>query len=137
MTMEKLYIGQKKDSPEVSFDPRNGKFSIIGISHPENVTILFDPIFSWLDAYLLDLGQTDSTRIKPINLRLFFKYINSATFKQLVTLMQKLKRFVELGYSVNITWQYEPDDEDMKEAGYELVEISGINTTFSCEVCNG
>lgn len=134
--MEKLYIEPKKDSPEVIFDPKNGNFSITGISHPENVATFFEPLFSWLEAYFVELGRTDSIRMKPINVRLFFKYINSATFKQLVTLMQKFKQFVETGYKVNITWQFEPDDEDMKEAGYELIEISGINTTFSCEVCN-
>ena len=134
--MKKLHVQPKKDSPEVNFDPQTGDFSIVGISHPENISNFFDPVIEWLDEYIKELKTNGSSNAKPIKLRLFFKYINSASYKYLVTFLQKMNEFVELKVPVNMEWQYEPEDEDMREAGYELMEYSNINIPFTCTICN-
>ena len=88
--MKKLQILPKKDSPEVVFDPQSGNFSIVGISHPENISNFFDPVMKWLDEYLIEINKSSSANIKPIKLRLFFKYIptfNHASSFDLVRLL--------------------------------------------------
>ena len=100
--MKKLQILPKKDSPEVVFDPQSGNFSIVGISHPENISNFFDPVMKWLDEYLIEINKSSSASIKPIKLRLFFKYINSASYKYMVTFLQKMNEFVVAGVSVTM-----------------------------------
>ncbi len=133
--MKKLYIPPKKDSPEVVFDTQSGNFSIVGVSHPENISNFFDPVMAWLDEYLTEINSTGASGIKPIKLRLFFKYINSASYKYLITFLQKMNEFVDAGISVTLEWQYEPEDDDMRDAGCELMEYSNINIPFNCSVC--
>lgn len=134
--MKKLNILPKKDSPEVLFDPQSGDFSIVGISHPENISSFFDPVMNWLEEYLNEIRKTGKTNAKPIKLKLFFKYINSASYKYLITFLQKMNEFVELGVLVNLEWLYEPEDEDMRDAGYELMEYANIKIPFTCSVCS-
>lgn len=134
--MKKLNILPKKDSPEVLFDPQSGDFSIVGISHPENISSFFDPVMNWLEEYLNEIKTTGKTNAKPIKLKLFFKYINSASYKYLITFLQKMNEFVELGVLVNLEWLYEPEDEDMRDAGYELMEYANIKIPFTCSVCS-
>ncbi|MGE0076596.1 MAG: DUF1987 domain-containing protein [Bacteroidales bacterium] len=131
--MKKLHLLPKKDSPEVVFEPQTGSFSIVGVSHPENISNFFDPVMKWLDEYLAEIIKTGIS--KPIKLRLFFKYINSASYKYLITFLQKMNEFVDAGVAVNLEWQYEPEDEDMRDAGYELMEYSNIKIPFTCSVC--
>ncbi|MGD9976993.1 MAG: DUF1987 domain-containing protein [Bacteroidales bacterium] len=133
--MKKLYVQSTKDSPEVKFEPQSGNFSIVGISHPENISTFFDPVIKWLDDYLNELKVSGIGSVQPIKLRLFFKYINSASYKYLITFLQKMNEFVDIGIQVNLEWQYECEDEDMREAGYELMEYSGIKIPFTCNVC--
>lgn len=133
--MKKLHVLPKKDAPEVVFEPQTGNFSIVGISHPENISNFFDPVIAWLDEYLKELKSQGVGNAKPIKLRLFFKYINSASYKYMITFLQKMNEFVVIGLPVNMEWQYEPDDDDMRDAGYELMEYSNINIPFTCNVC--
>ncbi len=133
--MKKLHVLPKKDAPEVVFEPLTGHFSIVGISHPENISNFFDPVIAWLDEYLKELKNQGVVNAKPIKLRLFFKYINSASYKYMITFLQKMNEFVDIGVSVNMEWQYEPDDEDMRDAGYELMEYSNIHIPFTCNAC--
>jgi len=130
--MEKLCIHETKDSPSVSLDPKTNEFSIAGVCHPENVTKFYDPIISWIEQYKIELTKTKST--KPIKLELFFKYINSASYKYLLTFLQLVEGFVNIGVPVNVTWYYEPEDVDMRDAGIELFDFSGVKLPYICKV---
>jgi len=134
--MKQLHVLPKKDSPEVVFEPQTGNFSIVGVSHPENISNFFDPVMKWLDDYLTELHKTGIGSAKPIKLRLFFKYINSASYKYLITFLQKMNEFAIAGIPVSLEWQYEPEDDDMRDAGYELMEYSNIKIPFTCNVCS-
>ena len=132
--METLHIKARKDSPEITLDPKSGNFTIIGVSHPENVTSFYEPVLSWLMQFKIETEKKGVKSAKPINFRLFFKYINSASYKYLITLIQFMQEMFEMGVPVQIVWNYEPGDDDMAESGYELVEYSGIKAPFVCEV---
>lgn len=130
--MEKLVIAETKDTPEILFDPKTNIFSISGVCHPENVTKFYEPIIDWLESYKNEIKVTKSS--KPIELSIFFKYINSASYKYLLTFLQLIEGFVPIGLPVNVVWYYEPEDVDMKEAGIELFEFSGVKLPYTCKV---
>jgi len=130
--MEKLAIVETKDSPTVSFDPTTNIFSISGVCHPENVTKFYDPIIDWIEKYKAEINVTKVS--KPIQLSLFFKYINSASYKYLLTFLQLVEGFPALGVPVNVIWYYESEDVDMREAGVELFDFSGVKLPYVCKV---
>ena len=133
--MEKLYIKPRKDSPEVILDPVSHNFSIIGVSHPENVTQFYEPVMGWLSKYLEEIKSSPAIIDKEIHFRMFFKYVNSATYKYLINLMQLINEYIIVGIKVSFIWNYEPEDDDMKEAGYELMEYSGTKSNYTIEAC--
>lgn len=122
--MKNLYIKARKDSPEVSLDVEKNQFIIKGICHPENVTKFYEPVIKWLDDYKQFMSKTSDTR--PLEISFFFRYFNSATYKYLITLLQKMNEFTEIGVSLSVTWYYEEEDEEMRESGEELFEFSGL-----------
>lgn len=128
--MRKLHIRPYKDSPEIIFDPDANLFSIKGICHPENVTKFFQPVMEWLDEYKQFLDKSKTT--KDIKLVIFFRYFNSATYKYLITLLQKFHEFTDIGCTLFVDWHYETDDEEMKESGEELFEYSGLIIPYKC-----
>jgi hypothetical protein len=130
--MEKLAISETKDSPSVLLDPKTNVFSIAGVCHPENVTKFYEPIIEWLEQYKKEISETKVT--KPIQLSLFFKYINSASYKYLLTFLQLIEGFTTFGVPVDVTWYYEPEDVDMRDAGIEIFDFSGVKLPYVCKV---
>jgi 3'-phosphoadenosine 5'-phosphosulfate (PAPS) 3'-phosphatase len=130
--MEKLAITETKDSPTVILDPITNIFSISGVCHPENVTKFYDPIIDWIERYKAEIKETKIS--KPIQLSIFFKYINSASYKYLLTFLQLVEGFPTLGVPVSVIWYYEPEDVDMKEAGVELFDFSGVKLPYVTRV---
>jgi hypothetical protein len=130
--MEKLSIRETKDSPSVSLDPKTNEFQISGVCHPENVTKFYEPIINWIEQYKLELSKTKSS--KPIHLELFFRYINSASYKYLLTFLQLVEGYTHIGVPVDVIWYYEPDDVDMRDAGSELFDFSGVKLPYVCKV---
>ena len=128
--MKKLHIKPRKDSPEITLDPTNDTFKFKGICHPENVTKFFEPVMDWLNEYHLFLSKNKTE--KTIKVVIFFRYFNSATYKYLITLLQKINEFSNLGCSIFVEWHYEIDDDEMKESGEELFEFSGIKIPYVC-----
>ncbi len=129
--MEKLDIHETKDSPRVFFDPKSNVFSIAGVCHPENVTKFYEPIIDWIEKYKVEISNSKVT--KPIELSLFFRYINSASYKYLLTFLQLIEGYTTLGVPVNVTWYYEPEDVDMREAGIEIFDFSGVKLPYVCK----
>jgi len=130
--MEKLVISETKDSPLVLLDPKTNEFSIAGVCHPENVTKFYEPILDWIESYKAEIKETKVSN--PIQLSLFFKYINSASYKYLLTFLQLIEGFTALGVPVNVTWYYEPEDVDMRDAGIEIFDFSGVKLPYVCLV---
>lgn len=135
--MNKLYIPPDKDSPEVCIDPEAGIFSITGISHPENISVFFEPVIQWFDQFKEEVSQNpDAVNYpKTMQLKCFFIYINSSTYKYLITIILKACELMDLGIMLEITWYYEPEDYDMRDAGVELMQYIDIkHLPFRTEV---
>ncbi|MDD2550786.1 MAG: DUF1987 domain-containing protein [Bacteroidales bacterium] len=128
--MKKLHIEPCKDSPEVILDPNSNVFSIKGICHPENVTRFFEPVLAWFDDFKEELIAKEERR--DVKIVFLFRYFNSATYKYLISILHKIYELKGVGCSVFVEWQYEEDDEEMKESGEELFEFSGLQIPYVC-----
>lgn len=123
--MEKLFLEETDDTPEVLLDPAEGVFRISKISVPENALDFYRPILEWIKEYAEDpVIQT----VFEFNL----EYVNTASSKQVIQVILLLQKVAEKS-DVKVKWFYESIDEDMKNLGarykklvsvpFELVEI--------------
>lgn len=132
--MEKrYYIPHKKDTPEVSFDIETGEFTVMGISHPENISIFFNPVEQWLSKIKDEIAHKQMKAPKKIHLTFFFIYVNSASYKYMINLIGIMHGFTAYGTSIDITWCYEKGDSDMLSAGEELMEYMNLDMKFNTE----
>jgi hypothetical protein len=114
--MEVINIEPSPKTPKVVFDADNDILKIEGRSIPENSTEFYQPIYDWLDEY----GTTpnDST-----NFVFKLEYFNTSSSKCILDILRKLEKIHEAGNTVEVTWCYEEDDEDMQEAGEDYQGI--------------
>ncbi len=103
------------DLPSITLDKRTGSFEIAGTSFPEDARTFYKPVLEWTDEYMKD----------PLDeLCLCFKltYYNTSSSKILHTIFEKFENLVDKGHAISVKWYYEPDDEDMYEAGLDYKE---------------
>src|SRR6056297_405938 len=103
------------DLPSITLDKRTGSFEIAGTSFPEDARAFYKPVLEWTDEYMKD----------PLDeLCLCFKltYYNTSSSKILHTIFEKFENLVDKGHAIRVKWYYEPDDEDMYEAGLDYKE---------------
>ena len=103
--MNDLFIKSTPSTPEIDFKT-NGKFVISGKAIPSNVSMLFEPVFKWLEKY--DFNET----VFSVKL----EYFNTSTSKILYDLLLLLEQKHEKG-KLNIKWYYEEGDEDVLDTG--------------------
>ena len=48
----------------------------------------------------------------------------------MIKMLDTLKKVVETGFKVDVTWFYEADDEDMYDAGLDYEELSKLKFNF-------
>ena len=126
--MKDLSIPATKNTPNIFYDKKLGVLSIRGVCHPENVKELFLPVFQWVD----DLSEQPNSFPKGIfYVHFFFRYLNSASLKHVAMFLQRLNHLAKNGVPVEVEWQYEEDDEDMKETCQELFSFLDLNLKYS------
>lgn len=118
--MENLFIEPTSKTPLVDFKT-NGQLTISGNSYPENVIEFYKPLFKWIDDLL-------KSKVIPISISLDLKYINTNSIKFILTLIKKIKNNPKV--SINITWLYEIDDEDMYDTGSDIEKLTNIKFEF-------
>ena len=125
--MEILRIEHTKDTPTVVLNPETNIFSIEGKSHPENIRAFFTPIFTWLDNYLEEIKAKKNQKIE-FNLK--YSYVNSSSYKHLTILLQKMEHYIQNGIEVEFIWHFEEEDDDMRESGKELFNLTNSKIPY-------
>lgn len=118
--MKVLSYKSEKLLPGILLDRESGKFKIFGKSCPVDAFEFYDPIFIWLDEYLLN-------PLKSTVLDLKLSYFNTVSAKFLLRIMTKMEKLSGLGKDVKIRWFYNEGDEEMEEAGEEFENILKVN----------
>ena len=117
--MRSLDIQAGKTTPRILYDPKENVLSIIGSSLPENVYSFYEPIMEWISEF------STSPLLNPA-MQIIFKiqYYNSGTIRYLAELLSTIARMKDKGLQFSVEWYYEADDENIREAGEDLAEIT-------------
>lgn len=115
--MESWKIEPSKQTPLLCFNADEHTFTMKGECYPENIAEFSALIFSWLTAYLQQLGNETLT----INIELI--YFNSSSSKMLLDLFDKLEEQVsEKNKSIVVNWIYDAENDTAQEYGEEFKE---------------
>ncbi len=116
--MEKLFIEETEDTPEVTLDPEEGIFKISKISVPENALGFYQPILEWMKEY------AENPNVQTV-FDFDLEYVNTASSKQVIQVILLLQKVSEKG-DVRVVWHYESIDEDMKALGLRYKKLVTI-----------
>ena len=105
-------------TPEINCDASMGTVRINGNCVPEDAVDFFVPLKNWLSNH----GHSDSAKTEIfVNLH----YFNTSTSRVLLNLFRIAQTHQEMGKTVKVYWQYDIDDEDIREAGEDYQNILG------------
>jgi len=120
--MENLIIEKTNVTPYVFVDCQSGLITITGICIPENPYAFFEPIIKKIDCV---------TQLhREIVFDIYLDYINSGAFKGLLNLLLAVKENESILKS-KVIWKIEEeDDEEAKESGEILQEITEMSFEY-------
>lgn len=120
--MDSILLEATATTPKIIIDPVNNKFEISGESRPENTGKFYTPIIEWFEAYRADLYFQKNNFGKSKKLTIDFKleYFNSTSAKFILDIFYSLEKTQKEGYDVEVVWNYDARDTDMKESGEEF-----------------
>jgi len=128
MIMQTLSITETRNSPAVSFDGH--AFVIKGVSTMVNAMEFYKSLLALLD----ECAQEAPCELQvEINLC----YYNSSSNKCLYLLLERVKRMIDKGFRVQVTWCVEDDDEFMREGGQTIEELLGLKFHYKQVPFNG
>ena len=117
--MERYYSEGTKMTPEVILDSDKKVFSISGSSRPENPTHFYKPIFDWITEYIQNSNDKFIFQVK-------MNYFNTSSSKILLDLFELFESLAE-SKEIHVIWYHQADDEEMQEAGEELLDLVEIS----------
>ena len=106
-------------TPAISLDAKTGHLSFSGRSLPEDSSVFYKPVFSWLEEYTKNPAEKTSVIFG-------LDYFNTASAKAIFSIIVKFDKLFENNQPVSINWLYDEDDEDMKELGEEYQDLFSI-----------
>lgn len=126
--IQALDIAATDSTPSIKFDGAKNFFEIRGESRPENAQKFYTPVFGWIDQYIADLSSA-----KPSNkiiFKFYLEYFNSTSSKFLMSLISKIDKIKLLDINVEVQWEYDYQDIDMKEMGIEFSNLVSVPFSF-------
>lgn len=112
-----------KKTPLVEMDFDNGYFIFKGRSIPKYASSFYYPVMEKIERYL--------TNPNDITYAIFyFEYLDSSSSRLILSIIQRLKKVMEKGCSLQIEWHYLEDDEDILETGETYEELTGVDFEF-------
>ncbi len=108
-----MYVKIEKSfsTPEIII--QTGKIEIRGKSIPEDSFDFYSPVIENINKYLEENNEFTEVFI-------FLEYINSSSKKFLTNILNLLEKSYLKGKKVEITWQYDEDDESIYDLGNDL-----------------
>ena len=116
--MKEQIIQEKlRNSPKVVYNFETNKLEIVGRLIPENPELIFNRIEEWIK---LHLEKNDA-----LNVLIQLEYLNSSSSEYLFGILKLLTSYKNSGKNIEITWQYEEDDESILELGEHYRDFIG------------
>lgn len=125
--MENLYIESTEFSPKIILDLKKRKFELIGISRPEDVIAFYESINYKIDNYVKEVleKETDFSSF-DFNLKFDLTYMNSASSKYILHLLDHFKKIFNKGSNITVDWYYDDVDDQILEDGEDLSDVIKI-----------
>jgi hypothetical protein len=114
--METITIEESAKTPYIFMAPESGLIEIKGRSIPENSIEFYKPLIEWLTEY--SDQETKNTHVK-----IQLEYFNTSSSKCILDIFKRLEVMYRKGWSIEISWFYDEDDEDMYESGEDYQSI--------------
>lgn len=118
--MKSLYLTQTTKTPEIDFNV-NGKFSITGNSYPEDVYEFYANVMQWLEEFV-------EKNVNEVELNVDLKFINTSSTRAILNIITKIS--ASSNFKVNVTWNYDVEDDDMLEVGEDIQSLTNIKFLF-------
>lgn len=113
--MEKLLFEPTKATPLIDFDPDNRVLILKGQSYPENAFKFYDPVFSWIDAFL-------ATNPTDIRIEVQLSYVNTSSSKCIMMLLENFEKSFQQGVHLHLNWYCDMENESEVECAEEFKE---------------
>ncbi len=115
--MKDLVIEKTYSTPAVNFEVKTGMLRIEGRSIPENPSVFYDPLTSWINEYF----QTEVNSSTKLDIKL--DYINSGSSKSILAMLKSIKSFCDVGKACQVNWHFEEDDESIRDLGKHFKSV--------------
>ncbi len=114
-----LKVEPKSDTPGIILSPADNIFEIYGKSLPEDASEFYQPVIDFMERY--------SAKPNPVtNFIINLEYYNSASVRQIISILTILEGMYKTGHNVTVKWLYEDNDEVMQENGAEFMETVDV-----------
>jgi hypothetical protein len=113
--MERYFVEATKMTPQIELDPDKKVYSLTGNSRPENPMQFYKQMFDWLNSYFESATEKMTFEVR-------MDYFNTSTSKILLDLFELFEKYAE-SKDIHVIWYYQSDDEEMQEAGEELLDL--------------
>ncbi|HAF29341.1 MAG TPA: hypothetical protein DCG75_09875 [Bacteroidales bacterium] len=125
--MENLHIESTEFTPKIVFDVKNRKFELIGISRPEDVVAFYDSLIYKVEKYIKKILTEEADYESFIfNLKFDLTYMNSASSKYILQILDHFKKLFDKGAQINVDWYYDDIDDQIFEDGEDLSDVIKI-----------
>ncbi len=131
--MELLNIESSEHTPKVILNQANRLFEIEGEARPENAYEFFDPIISELKKYMKSVDNEfhkDIFSELPFTAHFKLMYFNSSSAKFISDILFIFKKYFDRGLKIKIYWYFHEGDEDQRDVGEDLSEMTLFPFTF-------
>jgi hypothetical protein len=120
--MDAILLEPTSTTPKVIIDPSVNKFEISGESRPENAAKFYTPIVGWFDNYksVLYFQKNSFGKATAVSVDFKLEYFNSTSAKFILDIFYQLEKIKKDGFEVEVVWNYDKRDTDMKESGEEF-----------------
>ena len=113
--MERYFVEATKMTPQIELDPDKKVYSLTGNSRPENPMQFYKQMFDWLNSYFESATEKMTFEVR-------MDYFNTSTSKILLDLFELFEKHAD-SKDIHVIWYYQSDDEEMQEAGEELLDL--------------
>ncbi|MBP5366374.1 MAG: DUF1987 domain-containing protein [Bacteroidales bacterium] len=114
--METITIEESSKTPYIFMDPEKGQIEIKGRSIPENSIEFYKPLIEWISEY-------SEQEMKTTQVKIQLEYFNTSSSKCILDIFKRLEIMYRKGWTIEIFWYYDEDDEDMYESGEDYQSI--------------
>jgi hypothetical protein len=110
---------EKPDIPGIALDSDKGYALIEGGSFMEEPRVFYAPVLNWFNEYT-------QSNANSLIFDLKLHYFNTSTSKMLSEIFKVLIKYQDNGGSLEVSWYYELDDDDLSDEIDNYQQISGI-----------